>query len=225
MLHFEPSSVPASSHLGSPSHASQHTSTTRSWWGAHWTAAKPFLPHSWEPWKPQTPFHGSPCFILSLPKPSPPHSWEQLKAAFDAEKKQMQMFFLEVPKFFVNFDEFFPCYVSTKMDKSLPVRQAHKSHVMCQKKTRLNRLPSPVSSAPTLYRNIAYHSEFNGAGCCGIKMVRVLEMEIPNWATISNLGCWALLFDIIWTLCFWDLILGREQVIWVPLWWFYTWCI
>ena len=84
------------------------------------------------------------------------------------------------PKYFVNFDEIFPCYVSTKMDKSLPVRQTHKSHVMCQKKTRLNRLPSPVSSAPTLYRNIAYHSEFNGAGCCGIKMVRVLEMEIPN---------------------------------------------
>ena len=59
---------------------------------------EPFTSPSWEPWKAQTPLHGSfwpflnpshpcmgspnssRCFILSLPKPYPPHSWEQIQS-------------------------------------------------------------------------------------------------------------------------------------------------
>ena len=61
------------------------------------------------------------------------------------------------------FDHLFPCHLSKKWKKYLPVRSAHNSHVMCKKtkqnryinpmscakKPRLNRPQSTVSSAPT----------------------------------------------------------------------------
>ena len=59
-----------------PSHvlnsSSQRTSTTRSCWGARCTASKPVRPHSWEPWKTQTPFHALFWPFLNHPTPFPP---------------------------------------------------------------------------------------------------------------------------------------------------------